>query len=347
MRPKSPPFALGYTVQLSVATLIVTLSALVLAAGEPVVASPGLGLPLQCTISQDCWVANYVDVDTSPDVRDFKCRARTYDGHDGVDFAIRDLSVMSQGVSVVASATGVVKNIRDGVQDVAIGAIASTRNIKGRECGNGVVIDHVGGWQTQYCHLRQGSIRVKPGQQVNAGTPIGLVGLSGQTEFPHVHLAVRRNGAKIDPFTGQTLNAGCGKLTRSLWRADLKLNYENVALYNAGFATEPPDATAIRNGSRSDGPFKPNVPALIMWVDALGVEAGDRLRFRLSKPNGEVLLEHEQRIEKTQARRFVYVGSRRTGEVWPTGTYTGEVTHLRQIDAQPNATQIKRSVDVR
>ena len=143
-----------------------------------------LGLPLLCKIGATCWVANYVDVDTSPNVRDFRCRLRSYDGHDGVDFALRDLAVMGQGVTVIASAAGRVKSIRDGMADIAVIDSASLARIKGRECGNGVVIDHSDGWQTQYCHLRRNSIRVKPGEQVAAGAPIGLVGLSGQPEFP-------------------------------------------------------------------------------------------------------------------------------------------------------------------
>ena len=31
----------------------------------------------------------------------------------------------------------------------------------GRNCGNGVTLDHGDGWQTQYCHMRRGSVAVK------------------------------------------------------------------------------------------------------------------------------------------------------------------------------------------
>ena len=41
--------------------------------------------------------------------------------------------------------------------------------------GNGVVIDHGGGWISQYSHLRSGSVRVHPGDRVSAGQPLGLV----------------------------------------------------------------------------------------------------------------------------------------------------------------------------
>ena len=70
----------------------------------------------------------------------------------------------------------------------------------GRDCGNGVVIDHDDGWQTQYCHLRRGSVGVTRGQAVARGDRLGVVGMSGRTQFPHLHLSVRRDGAVIDPF---------------------------------------------------------------------------------------------------------------------------------------------------
>ena len=306
-----------------------------------------LGLPLLCKIGATCWVANYVDVDTSPNVRDFRCRLRSYDGHDGVDFALRDLAVMGQGVTVIASAAGRVKSIRDGMADIAVIDSASLARIKGRECGNGVVIDHSDGWQTQYCHLRQNSIRVKPGEQVAASAPIGLVGLSGHTEFPHVHLAARHNGAAVDPFTGQSSSAGCGKTGRGLWRDDLNLAYETVALYNAGFASGAPDIEAIRRGEPGAQRFSVNAPALVVWVDMLGVEVGDRLQFRITQSDGRAVFVGDQKIEKTQARRFVYAGIRRKANAWTAGTYTGEVTHTRVAEGQSLIKRVMTTVVVR
>jgi murein DD-endopeptidase MepM/ murein hydrolase activator NlpD len=37
-----------------------------------------------------------------------------------------------------------------------------------REYGNGVVIRHIDGFETQYCHLAKGSITVKSGDLVTA-----------------------------------------------------------------------------------------------------------------------------------------------------------------------------------
>ena len=60
--------------------------------------SPQFSLPLDCTLGEDCWVANYVDVDPVSDShKDYKCNAKTYENHQGTDFAIRDRKTMEKG----------------------------------------------------------------------------------------------------------------------------------------------------------------------------------------------------------------------------------------------------------
>ena len=74
--------------------------------------------------------------------------------------------------------------------------------VKGRGCGNSVAVNHGGGWETYYCHLRRGSLTVRRDQRVEKGDKLGFVGSSGLAEFPHVHLGVRKDGKVIDPFVG-------------------------------------------------------------------------------------------------------------------------------------------------
>lgn len=77
------------------------LAALPLAAAA---APPALSLPLACTPNKDCWIANHVDLDPGPGLRDYACGVLTYDQHKGTDFAIRDRAAMEAGVVVLAAA---------------------------------------------------------------------------------------------------------------------------------------------------------------------------------------------------------------------------------------------------
>jgi murein DD-endopeptidase MepM/ murein hydrolase activator NlpD len=63
--------------------------------------------------------------------------------------------------------------------------------------GNCVAIDHGLGLYTLYMHLSR--IDVKEGQRVAAGDRLGLSGATGRVTGPHLHWAVRWQGAYLDP----------------------------------------------------------------------------------------------------------------------------------------------------
>jgi len=63
--------------------------------------------------------------------------------------------------------------------------------------GNCVIIDHGFGFMTIYMHLSQ--FAVSEGQKVETGQEIGLSGATGRVTGPHLHMAVRWDGAYLDP----------------------------------------------------------------------------------------------------------------------------------------------------
>jgi Peptidase family M23 len=68
--------------------------------------------------------------------------------------------------------------------------------------GNEVRID-TGQETVVLCHLRPGSVRVRPGDRVRAGDPLGEVGNSGNSTEPHLHLHAERDGLGLQlRFTG-------------------------------------------------------------------------------------------------------------------------------------------------
>jgi murein DD-endopeptidase MepM/ murein hydrolase activator NlpD len=57
--------------------------------------------------------------------------------------------------------------------------------------GNYVIIDHLNGEYSWFGHLKQGSVKVKVGQQVRQGEVIAQMGASGDSLFPHLHYELR------------------------------------------------------------------------------------------------------------------------------------------------------------
>ena len=195
-----------------------------------------LKLPVACEVGRTCFIQNYVDVDASSSATDYRCGTLTYDGHNGTDFRLPSMRMQRAGVGVLAAAAGRVVRVRDGVPDVSVRA-ADREAVRGAECGNGAVIAHSDDWETQYCHLARGSLRVQPGQTVEAGQPLGLVGLSGLTEYPHLHFTVRHRGRIADPFAnGAPAGACTGGEVLCESAAREHLGYQERAILNTGFA---------------------------------------------------------------------------------------------------------------
>lgn len=72
--------------------------------------------------------------------------------------------------------------------------------------GRIVVVRHWNGLETYYAHLHR--TKVKVGEEVGAGTVIGLGGNTGRSTGPHLHLEVRFKGAPIDPSRLIDLSTG-------------------------------------------------------------------------------------------------------------------------------------------
>ena len=65
--------------------------------------------------------------------------------------------------------------------------------------GNYVVVDHGNGYTSLYGHLQKAT--VKQGDTVSAGQQVGVIGSTGSSTAPHLHLRVHKNGQSIDPRT--------------------------------------------------------------------------------------------------------------------------------------------------
>lgn len=282
-----------------------------------------LAFPADCRLGDTCFIQQFFDHDAGEGAADFTCGPLVYDGHDGTDIALPSLAAMAAGTAVLAAAPGTVTGIRDGMADIAANDPAAP-SVENRECGNGVVIDHGDGWETQYCHMRQGSVSVAGGQKVETGTPLGLIGMSGQAEFPHVHLSVRHNGTEIDPFAPNLQT--CGEApTDTLWQTPPP--YTPGGIIAAGFSAEVPEFAAIKSGLPTPD-LTSQSRALVLWAHVYGARAGDTLLIRITGPEGRLLAESLP-LEKTQARLFRAAGKRLKTAGWPLGPYQGTARLIR------------------
>lgn len=86
---------------------------------------------------------------------------------------------------------------REGNDLMTVGAGVVTEAEDRGGYGYFIEVDHGDGLQTRYAHLRE--ILVEPGQAVNKGDTIGLIGTTGRSTGPHVHFEVVKNGTRQDP----------------------------------------------------------------------------------------------------------------------------------------------------
>ena len=101
------------------------------------------------------------------------------------------------GETVYAPASGKIVKVNNRYEDNKPG----TMNFKIQEAktnkdllpGNCVVIDHLNGEYSFLVHLKKGSVIVEEGEVVDKGQPIGQVGNSGSSMYPHLHYQLGDN----------------------------------------------------------------------------------------------------------------------------------------------------------
>ena len=274
---------------------------------------------------------HYVDRDPGAGVLDYRCGHRTTDQHDGIDIRLPDMAAQKAGVDVLAAAAGRVIAVRDGVQDISIRAPGAP-SVAGHQCGNRVAIGLGDGWILDYCHLAEGSPKVKVGDVVAVGQPLAHVGLSGDTEFPHLHFSVRHANQVVDPFAPAAAT-GCEPEAASLWTAAAasQMAYKRGVVLNTGFSVAPVDNAAIENRTAS----LPVVasPGLITYARLIGLEAGDVIEITLLGPDGKALATGAlPPLDHDKDQFFAQVGRKRPPQGWAKGVYTG-IVQVRRAGA--------------
>lgn len=98
--------------------------------------------------------------------------------HNGVDFSA------PPGTPIYSTAAGTVIVAGDG-----------------GPCGNMVKIEHANGLISAYCHMSRFAAGLRVGQHVESRQLVGYVGSTGRATGPHLHFAIKRGEAFIDPLS--------------------------------------------------------------------------------------------------------------------------------------------------
>lgn len=313
--------------------------------------APGLGFPLDCAYGTDCWTMNYTDLSPENDAKsiDNACLARTYDGHTGTDFAVRDIAMMTSGVDVLAVASGTIVRIRNGEED----HLATPKEQDGikaakKECGNGILLklshSDAKPWYALYCHLKKDSITVKPGDRIEQGQKLARVGLSGLTDYPHLHIGLTHGDDPIDPFTGRALSGGCTGFTPTpLWSEKSGLVYEPLFIGPSGFSEDVPTLGALRQKNAPAHTLDHRGAGIVFYTTLWGIRAGDVVDVEVRDPHDKIFAKDHIQQGTHRARQLYYIGRKQAqGAPFEKGNYTASLSIKRMADDNQKDLVIKK-----
>lgn len=266
------------------------------------------------------WVThNYTDQDPGSGRKDYKGAigndAITYDKHRGYDIDVGSFREMdTNAVTANAAAPGKVIKVEDAQFD---------RNMSCTGNSNHVFVEHRNGFVTRYLHLKKGSAKVKVGDDVVAGQPLGIVGSSGCSTAPHLHLEVRDcDDAFVEPAKAGMWSADPATYELS-GILDVMLRVGTSSLTLEQIIDPTPNPTSIKN----------NQTMLVGFSAAL--KAGDEVTSKMFPVNGPAdgVKAHSWKVTGRYGQRWVhwskYTFPGYTGPVLFTLFVNGQVKALR------------------
>jgi murein DD-endopeptidase MepM/ murein hydrolase activator NlpD len=156
---------------------------------------------------------------------------------------------------VIAPADGWVEETQDDVEENPIGELNLEQN-----WGNSLVIRHTDFLFTKFSHLKQGSIKVAPGDHVKKGDVIAACGNTGRSPVPHLHFQIQST-----PFIGsKTLDYPIGRFIQ-----------KEKDSYSLKAFQHPEKGTLVSNIEQNEA-----------LVKAFHLIPGQKARFRVSHDEG-------------------------------------------------------------
>jgi murein DD-endopeptidase MepM/ murein hydrolase activator NlpD len=226
-----------------------------------------LNNPIEGIYGRDYIIVNYVDWGLGNSIKDNHCSSKTYNGHQGTDYVIRNFKKMDSGVYVLAAAAGRVNFVKDGEFDR--NKVSDTS----KKLGNYIGLSHSNGYQTYYGHLKKNSILVSEGEMVTAGQRIAKVGSSGNSSDPHLHFEVWYDSLfYVDPYRGNCGNSN--SLFVNTESYDSSFNY-----WIDGLCNFIPNLDTLREQPNNVEAFTKDDLAINYWSILYGLRKGDSIHI--------------------------------------------------------------------
>ena len=122
-----------------------------------------------------------------------------------------------------------------------------------------------------------------------------------------------------------------------------------TSIFKVGFASDLGQMRSIRE--KFDGSkiyeLSRKSPALIIWTEIFWVKPGDIVKLLLQRPDGRLIVDKDNIVEKRQARRIIFSGKKRSEDLWMPGKYFGKVIIERtETDGRLLRIRAKSSIEV-
>jgi hypothetical protein len=233
-------------------------------------------------------VVNYVDHDPAAGLLDYEGGTHTYNGHAGTDYTLHNFRLMDRGCPILAAASGTVAY----VSAAAPGAFDRSCSFDSwADDGTWVWIDNGDGTYSEYYHLRAWSLTLGPGEAVEAGQMIGLVGSSGYSTAPHLHFETGDyNGGPYawrDPYSGPANPLPSLWLDQEEYEGDDPLDFVDMGIFSddaVGGSVFNTTYCDLQEGIHAPVVFGIHEPHLDLWVQFRG-NAGDPFRIEVRRPD--------------------------------------------------------------
>ena len=266
--------------------------------------------PQAGTLWRDLSVTNFVDLGDGVSVRDYECSGYSYLGHDGHDSIIDGFREQAIGVPVFAALDGTVVSAHDGEFDQEV------TNLVGRPA-NQVTLSHGNGLRTLYWHLKNGSVAVRVGQSVMAGTQLGLTGSSGNSSYPHLHFESQLNGVPFEPSTGACHPGDSYWLNQvSIRREPYLTSFTYGTTGFSGTAGMPHDQVTRR------GSYRTGTDTVYFRLSVRNLPEHSPYRIVIVRPDGTTALESSGTLDNDGFRRHTWYWFSRRVLLTTTGTWT-------------------------